>query len=401
MKKSVAIIGGGAAGIMLASCLDESQFDITIYEQNNTLGRKFLVAGDGGLNLTHSEPLASFLTKYHPYGFMDECISAFPNTSLVLWLKELGIETYIGSSARIFPQRGIKPIQVLMTILEHIKSKNISIQCNHTWMGWNEDMQMVFQTKEQQQVLTFDFIIFSLGGASWKKTGSNGLWSKRFEEKNIKIIPFQASNCAFGIHWPADFLKTAEGQSLKNIAIQCDQKSIKGELMITQFGLEGGAIYALSHEIRNQLYTLDEAKIYIDLKPQLTVEHIEWSLKHRGNQSIQKILSTKIKCSSVSIVLLKNTLTKEEFINPNLLAYSIKHLPLTIYALAPIDEAISTVGGVALNEVNSYFELKKLNHHYVIGEMLDWDAPTGGYLLQASLSMGYFLAQHLNSTKKN
>lgn len=398
MKRAIAIIGGGPAAMMLAATLDEQKFDVTIYEKNSALGRKFLVAGDGGFNLTHSENTEQFISRYTPASFFSSIITSFTNTDLRNWLNNIGIETFVGSSKRVFPLKGIKPIDVLNAILDLLKKKNVSIKIRHTWKGWN-DNELIFETANQPINVKTDIVIFALGGGSWQVTGSDGKWTNYFSEKGIDIIPFQASNCAYEIKWGNEFIKIAEGASLKNISLKCGEKEKKGELVITKFGLEGGSIYALSPEIRKQLNSNNSAKIFLDLKPSPTVAEIKNKISNKGNKSLSKHLENELSLNQVQLALLKTVLSKTDFINIETLSEKIKNLELTITSAAPVDEAISTVGGISLNEIDNNFQLKKLPGHYIIGEMLDWDAPTGGYLLQGCFSMGYFLAKRLNEIK--
>lgn len=395
MKRAIAIIGGGPAAMMLAASLDELKFDVTIYEKNNALGRKFLVAGDGGFNLTHSENTEEFISRYTPASFFSSIISSFTNTDLRNWLNNIGIETFVGSSKRVFPVKGIKPIDVLNTILDVLKKKNVSIKTRHNWKGWNNN-ELIFETAIESINVKADITIFALGGGSWQVTGSDGKWTNYFSEKGIDIIPFQASNCAYEIKWENEFIKIAEGTSLKNISLKCSKKEKKGELVITKFGLEGGSIYALSPEIRQQLNSNNAAKIFLDLKPSLTVAEIKNKISNKGNKSLSKHLENELNLNQVQLALLKTVLSKTDFTNIAMLSEKIKNLPLIITSAAPVDEAISTVGGISLNEIDNTFQLKKLPGHYVIGEMLDWDAPTGGYLLQGCFSQGYCLAKRLN-----
>lgn len=397
MKKTISIIGGGASALMLAAQLDEKKFDITIYERNAAVGRKFLVAGDGGFNLTHSEEITQFISKYTPKIFLEKSISAFNSAGLRTWLNSIGIETYVGSSKRVFPIKGIKPIDVLNAFLNVLKKKKVEIKTLHTWKGWKND-ELIFETNSTIVNIKSDIVVFALGGGSWRVTGSDGTWSSIFSEKGIDIIPFQASNCAFEIKWKKEFIELAEGKSLKNIALHCGDAEKKGELVITQFGLEGGAIYALSPNIRSQLNKHKIAQIFVDLKPSLTVEEVKNKISNKGNKSLSKQLENELNLNEIHLGVLKSILTKEEFTNLDILSEKIKQLPLTISNLAPIDDAISTVGGISLSEIDAHFQLKKMTDQYVIGEMLDWDTPTGGYLLQACFSMGYCLADHLNST---
>ncbi|HET6225350.1 MAG TPA: TIGR03862 family flavoprotein [Bacteroidia bacterium] len=398
MKKSIAIVGGGASALMLASCLDTKKFDVTIYERNFALGRKFLVAGDGGFNLTHSEDASMLIGRYTPSLFFLPLIQKFNNVDFQKWLKQIGIPTYIGTSKRVFPEKGIKPIAVLNAILQLIKQRNVSVKTQHTWKGWASDQQLILNNTRQDILINPDITVFALGGASWKVTGSDGYWLRYFDEKGIATLPFQASNCAVQINWPKSFLDLAEGESLKNVSLSCNSFSKKGEVVITKFGLEGNAIYSLSPEIRKELTLQGHATIFIDLKPALEIEKILKKIKHKGNKSLSKQLENEVNINKLQLSLLKLTLSKEEYTDTNILANTIKRLPLTITGLAPIDEAISTVGGINLSEINEHFELKKLPNHFVIGEMVDWDAPTGGYLLQGCFSFGYALATYLNSS---
>ena len=405
MKKTIAIIGGGASASALAAMLDENLLDITIYERQATLGRKFLVAGDGGFNLTHSEDLEHFLTRYSmpqsnnlSHQNIENSLRNFTNLDTRDWLKSIGIETFIGSSNRVFPTKGIKPIEVLNAILLVLKNKPIKLKTKCFWQGWNAQNELIMLQNGIKTLVKADIIVFSLGGASWRKTGSDGTWTPYFEEKGISTVPFQASNCAYKIDWSDNFLAKSEGKSLKNIALKCGDKVKKGEVVVTKFGLEGGAIYALSPAIREQLNEHQLATIYLDLKPVLSVEDIVQKLTEKNNKPLTTLLKEQLHLPDVAVALLKNQLTKDEFIHIPTLATLIKNIPLSITAAAPIDEAISTVGGIPFDEVDEHFQLKKLPNHYVIGEMLDWDAPTGGYLLQACFSMGAYLAKWLNNS---
>ena len=395
MKKTVAIIGSGPAALMLGATLNEKHFDATIYEKNFAPARKFLVAGDGGFNLTHSEDIEQFITRYTPQSFLEKSIRSFTNTDLCNWLKQIGIETFVGSSKRIFPEKGVKPIDVLKAILNELKNKNVQIKTKHEWKGWNDKNELIINHNNENTFVKADLVVFALGGASWAKTGSDGSWTNLFAKKGIEIIPFEASNCAYQIKWDDKFLKQAEGKSIKNISITCHEGERKGEVVITKFGMEGGAVYGLSPQIRKELKENNKATIFIDLKPTFSIEAIKSKFNTKENKTLTTILKEDLNLSAVQTALLKSNLSKEEFLNVNILAEKIKKLPLLIIGIAPIDEAISTVGGISLLEVDESFQLKKLPNHYTIGEMLDWDAPTGGYLLQACFSMGFFLGKEI------
>jgi uncharacterized flavoprotein (TIGR03862 family) len=392
MKKKIAIIGGGTAGLFFASFIDTDLYDVTIYEKKSTLGRKFLVAGDGGFNLTHTEDLSDFKLRYRPVSFLEPIIDHFSNMDLREWLASIGIETFVGSSGKIFPVKGIKPIEVLKAIESHLTKNDIHFQFNKTFTGWINDRTLQFNENEE---VDFDIAVFAIGGASWKVTGSDGSWLNLFKNHKVETAPFRASNCAFQIRWDASFIESHEGQPLKNISITINNKQQKGEVVITRFGLEGNAIYGLSPEIQDNIEKEKQALIYVDFKPSLVlatiVERLNTS-KYNVTTTLKKIL----KLSRTKVDLLKATLAKEEYVDKEILANYIKAFPLTIVGSAPIDEAISTSGGISLTAIDEDFELIELKNNFCIGEMLDWDAPTGGYLIQACASMGVYLAHRLN-----
>ena len=376
-NKSIAIIGGGAAGMAVASFLNERLFNVTIYERNKALGRKFLVAGKGGFNLTHGESLSLMKSRYHPRGFMDRSLEGFSNEDFRNWLTELGIPTFVGTSNRVFPIKGIKPINVLQKIINHLTEKKVNIVYDYQWKG--------------EQIA--DIVIYALGGASWAITGSDGSWADNFSD----TLPFKASNCAFKINWPKPFIEVAEGKPLKNIVQRYKENYAKGEVVITNYGLEGGAIYQLSYYLVRDIYRFGKVEIHVDLKKDTPEEVLLSKLSNSREKTLTNALKRDCNLSRQAIALLKNILTKNDFLELPTLAYNIKHLPLTLHQPAPISEAISTTGGINLEMLNENFELKGSPDHYCIGEMSDWNAPTGGYLLQACFSMGHHLATNLNA----
>lgn len=393
MKKSVSIIGGGSAALLLAAFLDPLKYDVTIYEKNKSMGRKFLVAGKGGFNLTHSEPIEQMIERYTSQIFLKKALLNFDNNDLRKWLGEIGVPTFIGSSKRVYPEEGIKPVEVLNAILSVLKRKGVEIKYEHTWSGWGNKGTLYFNSDTE---VKSDYIIFALGGGSWKVTGSDGSWLEHFKPEGIEVLAFEPSNCAYSVDWTEEFIDKYEGSPLKNIAISCLDRTQKGEVVITRFGLEGNAIYALSPQIREERKKSKKASIFLDLKPTLSCDVVEERIKTSTQKNITESLRNDLKLSSVQIGLLKASVSKKVFLNSELLAKSIKKLEIEITGFALLDEAISTTGGLSLEEVDEYFQLKKKSNHYCIGEMLDWDAPTGGYLLQACFSMGVYLARHLN-----
>ncbi len=394
-KKKLAIVGGGSAAIMLAAEIDTNKYEVTIYERNLALGRKFLVAGKGGFNLTHSSPIREMKNKYVASSTILKSLDEFTNEDFIDWLQKEGIETFVGSSKRIFPIKPTKPIQVLQAFTKRIEDKKIQVKFSHLWKGFNNSA-LVFETKDGVKEIEPDLVVFALGGASWKKTGSEGEWITFFEQKGVKTSSFQASNCGVAITWKEKFSKTHEGQPLKSISVSCGNLSKKGDLTITRLGLEGSAVYALSPEIRNEMKLKGVATLLLDLKPTTKPEAVLRKLTSpRKKNSWSEHLIWQLKLSKPMFDLIKRSCTKEEFLDPVFLSKRIKNLPLKVTGFDDIDKAISTVGGISLNEIADNFELKKIPNHYVIGEMLDWDAPTGGYLLQACMSMGHSLARQL------
>ncbi|MFT7343862.1 MAG: putative flavoprotein (TIGR03862 family) [Lentimonas sp.] len=397
MKKLV-IIGGGPAALMLAAQIDTNKYDVTLYDKKKTVGRKFLVAGEGGLNLTFDAPVDELISQYYPSDFIAPILNQFSNNDLINWLKSINVDTFIGSSNRVFPVAELKPIDVLKKIVDHIKAKGVKLQLDTTWFGWDDKNQLQL---EKQDNLNSDITVFALGGSSWKVTGSEGDWAPLFNEKGIKTIPFKAANCAFEVEWSKNFITTHKGKPLKNITIKFKDDISKGEVVISSFGLEGNAIYALSQKIQEELISNDSTTIFVDLKPTMTVEQILSKYKVSKLEKITDILKEDLNLDRTSIALIKHFTDKETFSNPEKLAGIIKSVPVTIRSADDIDKAISTLGGIALDEIDENFQLKNLPNSYTIGEMLDWYAPTGGYLLQASFSMGFALASHLNKVKAN
>lgn len=391
--KNLTIIGGGPAALMLAAQIDTKKYKVTLCEKKKTVGRKFLVAGEGGLNLTFNSSIETLIDQYVPSDFMSPILRQFTNEDLRKWLHDLKIPTFIGSSNRVFPEKGIKPSEVLKKIVAFISKRNIEFQLNKKWLGWNEKGYLKFENSKD---IDSDIVVFALGGASWKITGSDGKWRKTFTEFGVNVAKFKAANCAFSVDWNKNFINTHQGKPLKNIALTYNNLLAKGELVISKFGLEGNAIYALSQKIQKTLFTKESTIIQLDLKPTMTIDEIKTKYKNSKNTKVTEILKKDLNLDRTSIGILKQFSDKDTFSNLDLLSKTIKSVPITIKSAEEIDKAISILGGISLDEIDKNLQIKKMPNSYAIGEMLDWFAPTGGYLLQGSFSMGFALAKHLN-----
>lgn len=382
----IIIIGAGPAGLMAAQDLAEKGYQVHIYEQNKAAARKFLVAGHGGFNLTHSEDLETFITRYDK-DTLHPIIRAFDNKKTIQWLHQLGIDTYVGSSGKIFPAKHIKPIQVLHAWLEKLVQLGVKIHYEHTFHTF-EDTTVTISNKGEHLLIPFSKLILALGGGSWQKTGSNAKWIPILANKNIKILDLQAANSGYNTK---DNFQHLAGQILKNIEVSFNDIRKKGELVFTQYGIEGSSIYYLNRFTRTTAFPLT---IYLDLKPSLSITHILQGLQ--SNSQTSKTLKEKLNLNTTALGLLKK-LSKERYTDPHLLSRLIKAYPIVVTGLRPIDEVISTAGGISMDELHHSLALQKYPNVYCIGEMLDWEAPTGGYLLQACFSMGAWVAQDISN----
>ncbi|WP_020568671.1 BaiN/RdsA family NAD(P)/FAD-dependent oxidoreductase [Neolewinella persica] len=391
--KKITIVGGGPAALMLAAQLDTKKYQVTLCEKKKTVGRKFLVAGEGGLNLTYQSDLEELISQYSPSEFMAPVLRQFTNEDLMSWLDFHGVSTFVGSSSRVFPALELKPIEVLNKIVEYLVTRGVKFQTDTKWVGWNAEGNLSFEGFNDA---ASDLVVFALGGASWKVTGSDGEWRTAFEKRGVIVRPFSAANCAFGVDWDKNFVKTHQGKPLKNIGLRYKEHFSKGELVISEFGLEGNAIYALSQKLQEGLLNEERVVVHLDLKPTMTVAQIRAKYKRSKLTKVTEVLKKDLNLDRTSIGLIKQFTDKSTFLDPDLLAKSIKSIPVIIQSADELDKAISTLGGITLEEMDENFQIKKIPDAYAIGEMLDWYAPTGGYLLQGCFSMGFALAKHLN-----
>lgn len=395
--KKIVIIGGGPSALIAADFLAE-KCTVEIYEKERNIGQKFLVAGKGGFNLTNSLSGKALLKKYYPPNFLSEAVLKFDSSSTRKWLLEKGIETFVGTSGRVFSNKKYKPVQVLNAIKNSLVKKKVSLFTNYNFVGFDNKYRPIISADSKEYVIESDFYIFALGGASWPITGSDGKWLNKFENIGIKIRPFQSSNCGVNINWKSNILNHHIGKPLKNISIRIDKNIFKGEAVITKYGLEGNAVYQVIPKIR-ELQGVNPISILIDLKPNNSISELKLKLK---NQLINSAVYKKLlNLNSTELALIKSMMSKDNFLNPTKFLQKVKSLELHVESLRPIDEAISSVGGIDICELNNDFSLKKYPWIFTVGEMVDWDAPTGGFLLQGCFSMGYFSAKAiLNSIIK-
>jgi uncharacterized flavoprotein (TIGR03862 family) len=366
---------------MAAEKLSAAGVSVTIFERMPTAARKFLMAGRGGLNLTHSEPLEKFLTRYGAaQSFLTPYIEAFTPDDLRTWCEGLGQETYVGSSGRVFP-KAMKASPLLRAWLLRLQTAGVVIKYGQNWCGWNGD-KLAFNNGTE--TIKPDAVLLALGGASWPKLGSDGAWVPLLKDKGIDIKSLRPANCGFTAAWSPIFRTKFAGQPVKPVTITCGEHQVQGEIMITQNGIEGGAVYALSSAIRTEIETKGKCTVTLDLRPDISIEELQSRLKKpRGRDTLSNHMRKVGGLSAVAIGLVNEVLHQQRGADP---ARLIKALPLTLNGTAGIERAISSAGGIALKEINQDFMLKKLPGVFVAGEMLDWEAPTGGYLLQATFS---------------
>jgi len=387
----VAIIGGGPAGLMAAEVLSQAGVRVDLYDGMPSVGRKFLLAGVGGMNITHSEAWPAFLSRYAERApNIAPLLRAFDADALCRWIHELGIETFIGSSGRVFPT-DMKAAPLLRAWLKRLRDSGVVIHTRHRWLGWDDSGALRIDSPEGEKTLSPDATLLALGGGSWSRLGSDGAWMLPLEQRGVGLAPLQPSNCGFEVQaWSEVMVSKFAGAPLKNIAIGLnDDVPRLGECVITATGIEGSLIYALSAPIREAINVHGAATIHIDLLPGRPVDKLQAALsKPRGSRSMAKHLHSQVGIDGVKAALLREFTDAATFADPALLARAIKALPLTLVKTRPLDEAISSAGGVTFEAMDERLMLKALPGVFCAGEMLDWEAPTGGYLLTACFASG-------------
>jgi uncharacterized flavoprotein (TIGR03862 family) len=390
---NVAVIGAGPAGLMAAEGLAQGGAAVTIFDAMPSAGRKFLMAGRGGLNLTHSEPLSQFLSRYREAApKLEAAIAAFPPDALREWSTALGQPTFTGSSGRVFPE-SFKASPLLRAWLRRLDASGVQFALRHRWTGWDDEGRLAFDTPVGPRAFAARATVLALGGASWPRLGSDGAWTELLAAKGVTLSPLRPANCGFTIGWSDVFCERFEGQPLKGATLSFHSVSVRGEATVTRAGIEGGAIYALSADLRNALEQSGEAVLQIALRPDLDEQHLiaRLSAPH-GKQSFSNFLRKAAQLSAVAIGLLQEAAitsrTPLSALSPKGLAALINAVPLKLDGVAPIARAISTAGGIAFDELDDHYMIRRQPGLFAAGEMLDWEAPTGGYLLQASFATG-------------
>jgi len=392
-KTHVAVIGAGPAGLMAAEVLAQGGAYVTVYDSMPSAGRKFLMAGRGGLNLTHSEPLPHFLARYReatPH--LKAAVEAFPPKALRDWSGALGQPTFVGSSGRVFP-KAFKASPLLRAWLRRLDSAGVQFALRHRWTGWDESGRLVFQTPEGPRLVDAGATVLALGGASWPRLGSDGAWVAMLAAKGVKISTLRPANSGFTVAWSDIFRDRFEGQPLKGVALTFGPHTLRGEAIVTRAGIEGGAIYALSAELREAIVKSGQETLNIALRPDLEINGLIARLSQpKGKQSFSNFLRKAVQLSPVGIGLLQEAAKASGLslssLSPAALADLINAVPIRLTGTAPIARAISTAGGISFDELDADFMLRGLPGTFAAGEMLDWEAPTGGYLLQASFATG-------------
>jgi uncharacterized flavoprotein (TIGR03862 family) len=389
----VAIVGAGPAGLMAAETIAAAGVRVTVYDRMPSAARKFLMAGRGGLNLTHSEALDVFLARYgaaEPR--LRAAIEAFPPDALRAWSEQLGQPTFVGSSGRVFPQ-AFKASPLLRAWLRRLDARGVRFALRHNWTGWDASGALRFATPEGERLVRPDATLLALGGASWPRLGADGTWTSLLADKGIAIAPLKPANCGFLVAWSDVFRSRFEGQPLKGVQLRHGERSVRGEAVVTRHGLEGGGIYALSASLRDAIAENGETILQIGLRPDLPAADLVTRLSlPRGKQSVSTFLRKAAGLSPVGIGLLQEAAarmgTPLAAMPAGTLAALIGGVPVVLTGPASIDRAISTAGGLAFDEIDDRFMLRRWPGLFVAGEMMDWEAPTGGYLLQACFAAG-------------
>ena len=391
----IAVIGGGPAGLMAAEAAISRGACVDVYDAMPSVGRKFLLAGKGGLNLTHSEPAEKFLARYGARrAEIQPLFTGFGPDALREWARGLGVETFVGTSGRVFPS-DLKSAPLLRAWLRRLRQGGVTIHARHRWCGWDENGALRFATTRGDRLVYADAVILALGGASWPRLGSNGAWVQLLAERGVSIETLRPANCGFDVNWSQHLRTQFAGYPVKpvvvaGITMEGTEFRQQGEFVVTETGIEGGVIYSVSAWLRDEILATGVAHIRLDLAPDRDLTRLITDLsRHRGSRSMASHLKRRVGIEGVKAGLLREFVPRQDFSDPELLGAAIKALPIQLVAPRPLEEAISTAGGIAFETLNARLMIRALPGVFCAGEMLDWEAPTGGYLLTACFASGH------------
>lgn len=374
---------------MAAEVLSQAGLTVDVYDAMPSVGRKFLMAGKGGMNITHSEPLANFLTRYGSRReHIEPLLQNFSPDALREWIHGLGIDTFVGTSGRVFPT-DMKAAPLLRAWLHRLREHGVRFHMRHRWTGWNEQGELRFTTPTGEIGIKAEAAVLALGGCSWPQLGSDGAWGPLLARHGARVAPLRPSNCGFEVAWSKHFRERFVGEPLKSVAASFGEVRKLGECLITEHGIEGGLIYALSAPLRDEIESKASATLHLDLLPDWSAQRVLTEVSHpRGSRSLSSHLQSRLGLKGVKANLLREVLSAEQMNDCTLLAATLKALPLKLTATRPLREAISSAGGVTFDSLDTNLMLKKTPGIFCAGEMLDWEAPTGGYLLTACFASG-------------
>ena len=395
----MAVVGGGPAGLMAAEVISAGGVKVDVYDSMPSLGRKFLMAGKSGLNITHSEPFEGFVSRYGKRGAQIEpMLKRFGPDELREWVHGLGIETFVGTSGRIFPT-GMKASPLLRAWLQRLADSGVTVHLRHRWIGHiaaeeGGSSVLTFESPQGNQTVRAHAVVFALGGGSWSRLGSDGAWVPWLGGAGVRVQPLKPSNCGFDVSWTPHFREKFDGHPIKSVVLSFGAFRQQGEFIVTQEGVEGGLIYAASTALRDEIEAKGSAVMMLDLMPDRSYEWLLGKLsKPRGSRTMASHLEKTVGLKGVKAGLLREFVSKDDFANMERLAYFIKNLAVPLIATRPLDEAISSAGGVTFESLNEHLMIRSMPGIFCAGEMLDWEAPTGGYLLTACFASGYTAGQ--------
>jgi uncharacterized flavoprotein (TIGR03862 family) len=379
---------------MAAEVLSQAGVQVAVYDAMPSVGRKFLMAGKGGMNITHAEPFDIFVTRYGArIDQVGPLLRSFPPDALREWIHSLGIETFVGTSNRVFPA-DMKAAPLLRAWLHRLRENGVRFHARHRWVGWNVQGALRFASPDGERTVQSDAVVLAMGGGSWPQLGSDGKWVDLLKQRNIEIAPLRPSNCGFDIAWSPYFREHFTGEPLKSVAAIFGEVRKQGECVITEHGIEGGLIYALSAGLRDEIERSGHATLHLDLLPDWPFQRVQTEVSHpRGSRSLSSHLQSRLGLKGAKANLLREVLSAEQMHDSTVLARTIKALPLRLIATRPLSEAISSAGGVTFEALDEKLMFRKLPGVFCAGEMLDWEAPTGGYLLSACFASGHAAGQ--------